>query len=340
MDQQQGSRGGRLAEALADVPDGCRLVLGVCAAVFAVTTLTGDVPVICPGSVVFDPWTYAYMLVVPSFVHLGALHILFNMMALLSVGVAIEKRFGTLCFVGIVMVFAVLGNAVYVLAYWAWAVVGGDATMLMSCAAGFSGVLFGMIVLESMLGNTSGSRSVFGLVAVPSWAYPWVSMVAIQLLMPGVSFVGHLSGAFIGLLYSCGVLNWLTLKRSWIRSFDASSVGQKICRRPSYVACPETSPLPPGAPYARLRRAHSFATASKSHIAISEWFASAGLAVVSRLRAAGNHCRSLFRIRRAAPHWTTGVGHRLGGVHPAYELVGRADIEAGTAAKPPVHPPT
>lgn len=140
------------------------------------------------------------------------------MMALLSVGVAIEKRFGTLCFVGIVMVFAVLGNAVYVLAYWAWAVVGGDATMLMSCAAGFSGVLFGMIVLESMLGNTSGSRSVFGLVAVPSWAYPWsvslstpracsdvlsflrVSMVAIQLLMPGVSFVGHLSGAFIGLL--------------------------------------------------------------------------------------------------------------------------------------------
>lgn len=57
MDQQQGSRGGRLAEALADVPDGCRLVLGVCAAVFAVTTLTGDVPVICPGSVVFDPWT-------------------------------------------------------------------------------------------------------------------------------------------------------------------------------------------------------------------------------------------------------------------------------------------
>ena len=67
-------------------------------------------------------------------------------------------------------------------------------------SVGFSGVLFSLAVQESYLAGTT-SRSLFGMVNVPSKYYPWAMLVVMQVLMPNVSFVGHLCGLLIGFLH-------------------------------------------------------------------------------------------------------------------------------------------
>lgn len=52
-----------------------------------------------------------WRLVTPIFIHLGPLHILFNMLWLLQLGSAIELRRGTLRYAGIVLAMVVLSNA-------------------------------------------------------------------------------------------------------------------------------------------------------------------------------------------------------------------------------------
>ena len=47
-----------------------------------------------------------------------------------------------------------------------------------------------------------------GLFAVPGRYYPWMLLVVWQLLMPGVSFLGHLGGVAAGQAYAWGWLRW------------------------------------------------------------------------------------------------------------------------------------
>ena len=41
------------------------------------------------------------------------------------------------------------------------------------------------------------ARSIFGLFTVPAKFYPWVLLVVWQLLVPQVSFLGHLTGLLV-----------------------------------------------------------------------------------------------------------------------------------------------
>jgi hypothetical protein len=52
------------------------------------------------------------------------------------------------------------------------------------------------------------TRSVLGLFVLPARYYPWVLLVVWQLLMPGVSFLGHLGGVAAGQGFVWGLLRW------------------------------------------------------------------------------------------------------------------------------------
>ena len=52
------------------------------------------------------------------------------------------------------------------------------------------------------------TRSVLGLFVLPAKYYPWVLLVVWQLLMPGVSFLGHLGGVAAGQAFAWGWLRW------------------------------------------------------------------------------------------------------------------------------------
>ncbi|KAF9594137.1 hypothetical protein IFM89_028391 [Coptis chinensis] len=65
-------------------------------------------------------------------------------------------------------------------------------------AVGFSGVLFALkVVLNSQEDENS---YVHGLI-VPARYAVWAELVLIQLMVPGVSFIGHLGGILAGILY-------------------------------------------------------------------------------------------------------------------------------------------
>lgn len=81
---------------------------------------------------------------------------------------------------------------------------------LTSCAIGLSGAVFGMIVIDNACSNAQ-SRSIFGMFTVPAKWYPWALLLFWQLLMPGVSFLGHLGGVLAGQAYVWGWLRWIML---------------------------------------------------------------------------------------------------------------------------------
>jgi hypothetical protein len=68
------------------------------------------------------------------------------------------------------------------------------------CAVGFSGVIFGLIVVDNHLAEglgRQGRRSVLGLFEVRAALYPWALLLLWQLLVPGASFLGHLCGLLV-----------------------------------------------------------------------------------------------------------------------------------------------
>ena len=66
------------------------------------------------------------------------------------------------------------------------------------CAIGFSGVIFGLIVVDNGM-TGAAQRSIFGFFYVPAQLYPWTLLVLWQVIMPGVSFLGHLCGVLVRL---------------------------------------------------------------------------------------------------------------------------------------------
>jgi len=61
---------------------------------------------------------------------------------------------------------------------------------------GFSGILFHLLVLE--VHSSSQTRSLYGLFHLSPIFYPWALLLMIQVLLPNVSFLGHVSGILAG----------------------------------------------------------------------------------------------------------------------------------------------
>jgi ABC-type methionine transport system permease subunit len=93
-----------------------------------------------------------------------------------------------------IVVLCVLHSFVYVALAASLVVPGLRQSAAYTCFSGFSGILWGLLVLyvESLRVD---QLSVFGLFEVPLRAYPFVILILLQLLVPASSFIGHLAGA-------------------------------------------------------------------------------------------------------------------------------------------------
>lgn len=74
-----------------------------------------------------------------------------------------------------------------------------------TCAVGFSGIIFALLVADNQLRGLR-QRSIYGIVNVPAAVFPWVLLLIWQLLIPEVSFLGHLGGVLAGTMYVRGYL--------------------------------------------------------------------------------------------------------------------------------------
>lgn len=101
-------------------------------------------------------------------------------------------------------------------------------------AVGYSGVLFAYAALESYH-TTTASRSFYGCFELPSKVYPWLLLVAIQVVLPNVSFVGHLAGMVFGLLLIAGLDCIILPSAEYMEQLESSPCLGFVYRLPNYV---------------------------------------------------------------------------------------------------------
>ncbi|XP_031452217.1 rhomboid-related protein 4 isoform X2 [Phasianus colchicus] len=136
--------------------------------------------------------------------HVDDWHLYYNMISMLWKGIMLERKLGSVWFAYIIAVFSVLTGVVYVLLELMLVKILNDPSYEMSCAVGFSGVLFALKVLNNHY-NPGRVSSVLGLQISSKYAC-WAELVAIHFISPGTSFAGHLAGILVGLMYTMGPL--------------------------------------------------------------------------------------------------------------------------------------
>lgn len=178
-----------------------------------------------------SPLAEAWRGITAPFFHLSLLHLVFNMLAFLPTAAHIERATGSLVafslFWGLVLAGTVLNGILATALSLAHA-------LSPSCAAGLSGVIFGLICIDNhAIGGTR--RSIYGMFEVPKALYPWVLLVLIQLLAPQVSFLGHVSGLLAGELYARGLLGALTVSAARAQALEGRPWMAPVLRCPGYL---------------------------------------------------------------------------------------------------------
>ncbi|KAL2338849.1 hypothetical protein Fmac_013295 [Flemingia macrophylla] len=133
------------------------------------------------------------------FYHISEPHLVYNMLSLLWKGFHLETSMGSLHFASMVASLLLLSQGVTLtLSKSLLLLFDYEKPYYNEYAVGFSGVLFAMKVV---LNSQSDSYAYVHGVVLPSRYAAWAELVLVQLLVPGVSFIGHLGGILAGLLY-------------------------------------------------------------------------------------------------------------------------------------------
>lgn len=144
-----------------------------------------------------------------SFLHVDEWHLYYNMASFVWKGLSVERRMGSARFLYVLAVFSLLVNLLLVALNVLAVRVLEEDRYYTDCAVGFSGVIFALKVLTTYDLPSGHVTSVMGLFAVPTRLACWVELVVTSLLFPNVSFVGHLAGILVGMLYVRGPLHGL-----------------------------------------------------------------------------------------------------------------------------------
>lgn len=133
---------------------------------------------------------YQRLLTAP-IVHLSDAHVIYNVASFYHKARLLEPYLGPTQFLLIIVYLALTSSLIYIS-------IASFITPSPACVAGFSAVIFGLKpVLNAIPGLSSRASTIMG-VQIPGASTPWVELVLASLVMPNVSFVGHLSGILAG----------------------------------------------------------------------------------------------------------------------------------------------
>lgn len=149
------------------------------------------------SSPLFDAWALVphdvaqgewYRLLTSGFLHIGPLHIAFNMIALWIIGRDVEMVLGRLRF-ALVYLVSLLGGSTAVMLF-------GPA---MGATAGASGAVFGLMGGLAILARRLRVSMTPVLVTI-------AINIVISFVIPGISVLGHLGGLVTGVVVTAGLL--------------------------------------------------------------------------------------------------------------------------------------
>lgn len=187
-----------------------------------------------------------YRLLSSSFTHGGIFHIGMNMMSLMQLGPSLEFKFGTLPYLFMTLWTIVTNGVLYVSISWLAGALSGDESWLVHSGVGYSGVLFTLAMLESYHSAVQ-SRSVFGFFSVPAKVYPWILLALISLLLPNISFLGHLCGILSGLLFVSGTMEALLPSPAFFLWMEELTCLRWLVHLPAFSRSSDTPFSAPGA---------------------------------------------------------------------------------------------
>ncbi|XP_064470192.1 rhomboid-related protein 4-like [Ornithodoros turicata] len=132
--------------------------------------------------------------------HADSLHLYCNMVSFIWKGTILETELGSRTFMYVLCAFTVLTGLMFVLLEYICGVF-IDKGHFDRCAVGFSSVVFSLKVLNNHYFPGKTPRILNIDLALPSGYVVWVELVVNQIISPNSSFIGHLSGILIGLLF-------------------------------------------------------------------------------------------------------------------------------------------
>lgn len=178
------------------------VLMAICIVVYGIEVLRSGLSTSISSMVLFDmgamyapavtSFTDWYRFIAPMFLHVDLMHLLFNMAALYSCGVLLERVLGRWNYLLLYFIAGISGNA---LCYMVDMMTGSYYV-----SAGASTSIFGLFVAAALLGFLSKYNRKFLI----SYSKGMLSVIAINILYtflsPSISISGHLGGALGGLI--------------------------------------------------------------------------------------------------------------------------------------------
>lgn len=228
----------RINSWFSNMPITTKTVIIVCSIFQIWNYLFGDVTFnICHQTYLIIYQYEVWRIISGAWFHGGLLHIVFNMVTFEAIGPKIERKQGSLNFIYNLFLFDILGSIIHESIAYLLFKTNTFTEFMYECTVGLSGVIFTLLVIN-MRDQESPTMSVFGFFRVPTKLYPWVLLVIMQIIMPNVSFLGHLSGIMVGFLYSYGYLG-IFQPPSWILNYiESSTIMGWLVSRNSYISNP------------------------------------------------------------------------------------------------------
>lgn len=188
----------RLHQLLQSLPPASLGVLGSIVAIF-IAQIVLDFNVrqftLCPADVIVHGQVWRLLTSIG--LHGSALHLGMNVMSGMGLCSTLERTLGTVALLLTTLLSAATSPIIHIVIATTARLFFGYNVWFQEHSLGFSGILFHYAVIDASF-NSRQARSVFGMFTVSNMWYPWVLMVVLQLFMPHLSFLGHLSGILAG----------------------------------------------------------------------------------------------------------------------------------------------
>jgi len=228
----------RSSETLRNIPPATLGIIALCCSVYACQVVFDlDLQHYTMNPRMIIHLNEYYRFITSCLFHGGLMHIGFNMMSTAAISSMLEKRMGTLQQTFTIAWAMLLTSSLYTLvALFLHLVLRKDGLMYQH-SVGFSGVIFHLSVIECNM-MPHRTRSVFGFLSVPAYLYPWALLVVLQMFMPNLSLLGHLSGILTGTLQSYGVLDFLFVSEAYLQEMEKWTSLRLLSLQPNFVATP------------------------------------------------------------------------------------------------------
>lgn len=154
-----------------------------------------------------------YRILTATVTHLNIMHILFNMTSLISLAQQ-ETMHGTLWYAETTILLLLVSSFFWMTITHVIVTRMNRPAFGQKLAVGYSGILFGWMTI-AQLDNPEGHVEFLGYdTGIPYALSPFISLIVTQLLIPRVSFMGHLCGILAGYLIGWGILD--SVRGFWI----------------------------------------------------------------------------------------------------------------------------